>query len=293
MIDFDRAYYGPYAWDIACFFVSLSLRQLDAIAKPLSTKVTNAFESGYHFGLTLGQSNFISYAPLANKPQKPWQRDTSTYLSANKKWAKKLDEHLIDNDDPLIVELATQYLTNLDTKRDLSGYTIFHAGRVAGTMNREHNLIVLKKKGNHELLFVDIKPTRHYLSSKWSHNRWYYSPFQHDGQRMIAASKMLAPGITTGESYATVKETMYWGRNIPLQNKKIRGNLSAHEQAEFAYAVGTQLGRGHGLTVSPALLGDRFREEYSQITKSATLMATEIFQVWQYHQSMIKQSLDK
>ena len=86
---------------------------------------------------------------------------------------------------------------------------------------------------------------------------------------------------------------MYWGRNIPLQNKKIRGNLSAHEQAEFAYAVGTQLGRGHGLTVSPALLGDRFREEYSQITKSATLMATEIFQVWQYHQSMIKQSLDK
>ena len=65
---------------------------------------------------------------------------------------------------------------------------------------------------------------------------------------MIQASNLYAPNLEQRLGYFTYKKKQYWGREIPSFNAKLKEPLRKHELQELAYAVGTQLGRGHCLS---------------------------------------------
>jgi len=288
MIDFDRAYYGPYAWDIICFLTSLSLKQKTGFT--LSKPVLNAFYDGYRMGLQLGEAPFEVYQPLANKSKKDWQHDITRYLASGKKWAKKLILQPIPHDDGLMNALASEYLTNLAEPKSIDDYQLIQAGRAIGTFGRTHNILLIQNKDDAgDQMLIDIKPTKSYLTKHWPHDQFYYSPMDHDGQRMIFASYHLAPEVTTGESYATVNGVEYWARHIPLQNEKIKTQLDVQEQIDLAYAVATQLGRGHALTTTSnaSNIENHFKDNYSELQTHADKIVNELIMAWHYYQDII------
>lgn len=100
---------------------------------------------------------------------------------------------------------------------------------------------------------------------------------------MIAASKIHAPGVTAFESYATLNGIQYWGRAIPLLNKKIKGTLSTASLESLAFAVGTQLGKGHGLTQDPTLIEKHLSQHKNQLLQTTNQILTELKKGWTYY----------
>ena len=74
---------------------------------------------------------------------------------------------------------------------------------------------------------------------------------------MIDASKIYAPEFAKGESYATYQDQEFHGREIPTLSIKLKNPLTEDEQMDYAYSVGTQLGRGHALAVRDGATPDK------------------------------------
>jgi len=292
LIDFDRSYVGPYAWDLFVVLFSLSLRQQQGLDSYLKRSVVEALLSGYLQGYQQPENNYAVYEPLAKKKAKPWQLSAETYLDANKKWAKKLTQHPLPTDDPVLQSLVKQFIKHCavyDLPRQINhfrGFEIFEAGRAMGSLGRAHNIIVLKHPKTKQSRILDIKQTKNYLTSTYQYNQHYQNPFIHEGIRMIAASDLHAPSVTGIESYATVNDIQYWGRELPTTNLKIKNNLDQEQQREYAFAVGTQIGRSHALSIKKrhrkALL-KHLDQHYSTINQAAKTIQKQLLIAWKYY----------
>lgn len=287
MIDFDRAYIGPYAWDLVCLILSVSLRQEQYRFSLIDSKVLDALLVGYTKGLVLGDEPFSVYKPLSGLKPKKWQKNIDAYIQKNKKWAKKMSQNPVPSSDPLMVELMQQYLQNLSTVENPKDYQLVKAGRCLGSLGRVHNILLAKHRrtGKHRL--IDMKHTCSYHDANWLHDKFYISDFDHDGKRMITASECHAPGVTADESYATVNGVQYWGRSVPLQNEKIKKNLNLSEQLEFCYAVGTQLGKSHGQSGELYKIQAHVTGCFADITEICQQILHEIEAGWFYYQRLL------
>ena len=68
---------------------------------------------------------------------------------------------------------------------------------------------------------------------------------------MIRASNLYAPGIEQRMAHFQYDNQSWWGREIPKVKAKIPNRLDETEILELAYVMGSQLGRGHSLSVDP------------------------------------------
>ncbi len=290
LIDFDRAYWGPYAWDLFVVLLSLSLRQAKSPTDYLKKSVTQNFLDGYLQAYSQPEDNFSIYQPLADQKPKAWQLDGNAYLSAEKKWAKKLFQHPLPADDAYLKALVKGFIEHSDDKTSFASFKILHAGRAPGSMGRVHNIIALEQSKTKQIRLIDIKPTKDYLINQYSYNQFYKNLFNHDGIRMIAASDLHAPGITGLESYLTLNGIEYWGRELPTINIKIKGNLDREQQEHYAYAVGTQIGRSHGLSIKKhhrKQLLKHLTSEYKTINAGAKSIQKQLHIAHQYYLKLL------
>ena len=239
MVDFDRSRIGPYAYDIARFLVSISIASETerAFVHPI---IIEQFKRGYTTGFTHPKKPFAQMQTLRNTPPKAWQRDIDRYLEAQRKWAGKL----CNFETPMtkrIHTLLNGYLTDRGETLLSESKRIRRHAIVPGSMGKLHYLVLLKEKceGMHKRL-IDIKEV--YIEED---NEWYHNPFSHHGDRMNAAGEIYAPGWEIAPGKTQHKGNQFWVRQIPLQQVKLNQPLDDLSLSDLAYAVGSQLGRGH------------------------------------------------
>ncbi len=277
MVDFDRSRMGPYAWDFIRFFSSLALFESETI-QPNHKSIYKFFRKGY-LGAFNNPDIFYSI-PSFMKTISPKNNHLTTqnYLLANRKWAQKL------NSFPDIRlkahKLLRLYLKSRDEVKLLKFYRIHQTARCPGSLGKDHYLFSLFPKDseqNRDQLLIDIKKT--YCEPDTA---LFYSPVEHHGLRMIRASNLYAPNIEQRLGYFTYKKEQYWGREVPSFSVKIRRALILSEQQELAYCVGSQLGRGHRLSLennNPSKLLQHFQASYKTIQKMSTEMNQHVRQV--------------
>lgn len=292
LIDFDRAHQGPYLWDLLVMLLSLSLRQAETLESFCDSKVSDSLLAGYQWGLQNQQEQFKVFKPLADLTPKPWQCSTKAYWQSQKGWVGKALIKPISVDDAIIKELVAQYFTNRHEQDKAVNYKILAAGRGVGSFGRVHNIIVLEPhETDNDLKILDIKHTRYYLDPTWQYNQWYSHDFSHEGERMIAASKQHAPGVTENESYATVNGIQYWAREVPILNSKIKGRLKQSDAEAFAYAAGTQIGRSHGISVGNNLKQHEqdLCKQFPELTKATSQIHQEFMAGWHAYKKDVEE----
>lgn len=284
LLDFDRAYIGPYSWDIVCALLAVSLRNPQTHHTFLSASLCNVFFENYLEHFHHPEKPYLPYAPLEKVILKPWEKTMEAYLLAGKKWAKKLKKDSLPADDTLALALLKDFFSHTEKNPLKKGYNIASIHNTQGTFGRKRFLYVLQSNhNNQEPIFIDIKETRHYLASAWPHWKDYHNPFHHEGERMMAASQLYAPGITKSEGYATCNGIEYWGREIPTLNRKPSKIFRAHEQEAFLIMAGSQLGRGHALSlqdISAENFLTHFQEHSKKLTQISAVLLKELMNVW-------------
>lgn len=285
IIDFDRAHYGPYAWDLVCLLLSVTLRETTAQLHFSRKMVGQALHEGYQQGFHFPEQGYREYTPLAHAHPKLWEQTTQSYLQANKKWAKKLRHGAISIDDPVALEILRQYFASRKESIQLNHYRVTEIAYCSGTFGRSRFLIALQPQDrSQDALLLDMKQTKDYMIRAWPHHRWYHNPFDHQGQRMIAAAQLYAPACAIGEGYATVNGVEYWGRQIPTLNRKPAKLISVAEQVDFAYAAGSQVGRGHRLSlqhITERSFMHHVENHFDEIVSVTRQIHHELLATWQ------------
>ena len=283
MIDFDRAYIGPYLWDLACVLLAIALRNPETYRQPLSAKIKETFIGTYEDALQHPDRPYLPYQPLELITPKRWEIDPDLYLEDKHKWAKQLHEAKLPEKDPIADALFQGYRLHLEDKALLTGYHVKQRARAAGSFGRKRYLFLLTHADKTPCL-LDMKETKNYLNWDWPHLAYYHSPFQHEGERMRHAAKIYAPGLAKGESYATVNGIQYWGRTIPFLNRKPAKCFSLDDQISFAYSAASQLARGHALAVhqtDPDRLLAHLHTQWATLNKQIEAIKTALFAVWE------------
>lgn len=239
MVDFDRARFGPYAYDLVRFWVSLSIRRSARNHRLLHPVVLASFRRGYIYGARgLGREDV---GRLMNKAPKKWERSIRAYVAADGPWVRRMRTHAIDPDQPRIDALLTSYLTSRGEAHLRSEMTVVQAGEALGSMGKRHLLLLLEPRdADADSRLLDIKETY----TEIDHGP-FTSPFEHQGRRMVAAGDLHCPGWERSPGWATHDGTQYWCRDIPAHKLKLPQALSDFEQVDLAFSVGTQLGRAH------------------------------------------------
>ena len=247
MVDFDRARVGPYAWDLVRLMVSISLRRKKAHADLLDAEVLKQLKKGYLRGFRHPDRPF-SEARLV-KDVEPAGDETSTdaYLAADKKWAHEMRSRPLARDDPDVTALVRSWSAGRGDGA-LDEYFVEEAGRGQGSMGfRDIFLVVLAPKdarSGQDRILLNFKRTRTDPDTEW-----YKSPYPAEAERMAAASDLYAPDWERYNGGAILADVEYYVHQIDPQNAKIKKMLDKEQQADFAYAVGTQLGRAHRLSL--------------------------------------------
>lgn len=291
MVDFDSAMHGPYLIDVFSLLISVHLR-LSQQDYRLDPACTDAFLAGYLETLANPNDGYQSYQPLLEEIPEEWQLTAAAYLDNGKKWAKKLQKFPLPSDDPIINSILQQYFASRQQDGHEQDFIIKQAGQGIGSMGRVHNLIVLEHKKTHELQLIDIKHTKDYINLAWPHHQFYHHDFTHQGERMIAASQLHAPGVTDKEGVATLNGVQYWGCELPTINLKIKGLLNSKQAEQFSYAVGTQMGRSHALssTDSKALM-KHINTVYPQLLMIVKDALDELIKAWEYYCDIYHRSI--
>lgn len=285
MIHFDRAYVGPYAWDIVCFLLSLSLRQEEALDKPLAILALEKFQQGYIDGID-NNDYYESCPVIRDGAIKPWHECIEAYIQQRKNWILKSYKQQIPIDDPICNLLLQEYFASRHEKND---YQTVSIGFAKGDADADHFIYILMR-GDNDYRLVDIKPTKDYLNPNTNYRSQYDNPYFHHGQRMIAASQLYAPGVTIEEGFATINSQHYWGRSVPTLNKKFKNMLAEDKAQSLAYAVGTQLGRAHSLSVIDLdieRLRNHAKEHFEQLTDCTHFLQQEIIKSTIYYQQLM------
>jgi hypothetical protein len=108
---------------------------------------------------------------------------------------------------------------------------------------------------------------------------WYKNPYKTNGERMREAAELYAPDWELRPGYATWSGKEYYIRALPPMNAKLKKMLDQDDQRDLAYAVGTQLGRAHRLSlkgVKPEALEDHLEKHFAEIAKSGQIIRDEI-----------------
>lgn len=242
MMDFDRSRMGPYAWDIIRFISSLSLRR-ENMNGFIDRKIVEYFLDAYivHFLHPEIPSKQVKMLKSA-EPQK-WQATTNAYLNSNKRWSKKMRENSLSPKNQEAQQILKLFLASRNESSLLEEYRVDEIGLTPGSLGKEHYIfsLVPKNPDSHlDAIMLDIKATY-----EEKDNKFFYSPVSHHGERMILASKIFADGLEERLGFCTYKGTQYWGRQIPSFAVKVKKFLNKDEQADFAYSVGSELGKGH------------------------------------------------
>lgn len=288
LADFDRALIGPYVSDWCYSLLSLALKQADGADRALPDMAFQAFVEGYQQGLNKPNQAWPIWQPLAKAKTKDWELDPRLYLESEQGWAKKARKNPIPTDDRLLEQLLTAFFASQQQPKWQKDKQVVFAGIAKGSLGRIHTIVGLTDEAGAVALF-DLKPALDYRNQTWPHMQWYGHDFAHEGERMCHASQKLAPGVTTGEGFATVNGCQYWGRQLPTLNRKIKHLLSATDIIELAEVMGWQMGRGHahasGEKTAKALL-EHSNNNAEQIYRSIDVIRTELLEGWRYYKSV-------
>jgi hypothetical protein len=265
MADFDRSRRGPYAWDLARFMVSLSLRQKTPHHALLPKGALKALLKGYRRGFEHPERGWEQMRELAGVTPEPWELTTDGYIGHGGKWLKELRESPLAKDDPRVLTLVAPYLDRYDVEE---------AGKGHGSMGfRDLVLVLLKPKAGGDRVLLNIKAVRSDPDTEW-----YKNPAPNDGERMLRASELYAPGWEDGPARAELDGVEYYIRRIPPHNVKLKKLLDRDQLEDLAYAVGTQLGRGHRLSVAgePAAVLADLAARFDEYAAAALTMRDEV-----------------
>ncbi len=245
MVDFDRSRMGGYAWDIVRFLGSLALKSSNAKESFLSKTVLSFFLEGYNRGFSNPEKPYKEIiSSHARAEYKVWFESVEKYLEANIKWTKRLRKGSIPTTDPFLLKLVKSYFKSRGLKDYSSKYKIEEAGTATGTFGNLRYLVLLSHLKKDKKVFIEIKSVY-----KDQDNDFYYNPYKNHAVRMIEASKVYAPGLEQKLGFSIVDGEEYWGREIPIKSGKIKSELSELEQVDMAFSVGSQLGRGHRISL--------------------------------------------
>ena len=292
LADFDRAITGPYISDWCYSLLSLSLKQQSGPKQPLPPSIYQAFYFGYLEGINNPEQPYPVFHSLASYQPKKWELDASLYLSKGKGWVKKSQEQPIPTDDPLLLTLLESFFSNQHQTNWQQYYDVLYAGLAKGSLGRSHTIVALAETTTghtqNDVLLLDLKPALNYRNPDWSHHKWYSHQFSHEGQRMVKASRLLAPNVTANESYATVNGVQYWGRELPSLNQKIKNLLDIDSLQQLAQAMGWQIGKGHANAnaadlATIAAINEHISLNQERIYRSVETIRGELLQAWEYY----------
>lgn len=277
MMDFDRSRMGPYCWDIIRFLASISLRR-EENSGFLDRKVVEYFLDAYvtHFLNPEIPSKQLKILKSV-EPQK-WQTTTREYLKSNRRWAKKMRDFAIS---PKHVQANTILRAFLESRHELSlleEFRVDEIGLTPGSLGKKHFIYSLMPKNpdSHiDAILLDIKEVYAEKDTKY-----FFTPVPHHGVRMIEASRVFADGMEKRQGFCTIAGKQYWGREIPSFAVKVKKYLNKNEQSDFAYCVGSELGKGHrkGL-VDPKdadLIMDDLQQNFDRYYKISKLFSFEL-----------------
>jgi len=242
MIDFDRSRIGPYAWDIVRFLSSVSLRR-DHHDSFLHSDVVEHFLDAYIVHFLNVDIPAKQLRLLKNISPEKWQTSTKEYLKANKKWAKKMRDYSLYLKHDYAHELLKKYLISIKEDHLLSDFKVSEIGHTPGSLGKRHyiySLVPKREDSFQDSILFDIKEVY-----RERDNKYFFSPVPHHGERMVIASKIFAEGMEQRIGFCTHHQHQYWGRQIPSFAVKVKKFLSLDEQCDFAYSVGSELGKGH------------------------------------------------
>ena len=277
MMDFDRSRLGPYCWDIIRFLSSLSLRRENE-GGFLDHRVVEHIIDAYYTHFLNPEIPHKQLKMLKDVKPDNWEMNTRNYLGANKKWAKKMRDFPINTRCEITTQLLKKFLESRSESALMNEYYIDEVGLTPGSFGKKHYIYSLLPKNpdsRADAILLDIKEV--YTEKN---NRFFYSPFDHHGLRMIEASKIFADGMEERLGYCTHQGKQYWGRQIPSFSVKVKKFLDRDELSDFAYSVGSELGKGHrkGLKEQKhvELFEKDFRENFDRYYKISKLFTFEI-----------------
>lgn len=251
MADWDRARVGPYAWDLVRLMVSVSLRRKKADAELLDKDALRALKKGYLHGFRHPARPFSEARQLKDIEPGEGERSVDEYLATGGKWAREMRKSPLPAGDPAVRELLRSFAAGRPGDRLLEDYVVEEAGRGQGSMGqRGIYLVVLRPRdprSGKDRVFLNFKAARTDPDTEW-----YENPYPTEAARMKAAADLYAPGWEDWNGGATLGGVEYFARGLPPLNAKIKKPLTRSQQQDFLYAVGTQLGRGHRLSLQDA-----------------------------------------
>lgn len=242
MMDFDRSRLGPYCWDIIRFLSSLSLRRQEN-DDFLDRRVVEYFLDAYIVHFLNPEIPAKQLKMLKTTVPEKWQVSMKDYLEGNRRWAKKMRDFAVS---PTSREVTGPLLKFLEARSELDllqEYRLSEVGHTPGSLGKKHYIYALvpKNPDSHlDAIMLDIKEVYEEKDTAF-----FFSPCSHHGDRMIRASKLFADGMEERLGFCTYKQRQYWGRQIPSFAVKVKKFLSKDEQFDFAYSVGSELGKGH------------------------------------------------
>jgi dTMP kinase len=249
MGDWDRSRVGPYAWDLVRLMVSVSLRRKKGGPELLEKEALRQLKKGYLHGFRHPAKAFSEARQLKDVEPGEGERTVDEYLAAGGKWASEMRRNALPADDADVRALVASYARSRPKDRILEDYVIEEAGRGQGSMGlRGIYLVVLKPRSprsKKERILLNFKAARTDPDTEW-----YKNPYGSELERMLAANALYAPGWEPWAGGATLGGVEYYVRGIPPLNAKIKKPLTHSQQEDFLYAVGTQLGRAHRLSLA-------------------------------------------
>ncbi len=277
MVDFDRSRVGPYAWDLVRLMVSLALRQKKPAEGLLDADVLKRLKKGYLRGFRRPDRPFSEARMLKDLEPGSSEETTDAYLK-NGKWAKEMRGNPLPVDDADVVKLVRGYDASLGGGL-LDDYVIEEAGRGQGSMGfRGLFLVVLApkdKKSGLDRILLNIKQVRADADTAW-----YKNIYETELERMHTAAELYAPGWSLRPGGAILDGVEYDVRQIDPQNAKVKKLLNREQQADIAYAVGTQLGRAHRLSLqdgaTAAALEKHLADNFGEIVAAGLTIRDEI-----------------
>jgi hypothetical protein len=239
LLDFDRSRIGPSLWDITRALTSITFWSAKDKVIPNNKVATLLFDS-YVDAIEDRLKYWQTPDFLRQVKPKKFQLTAQQYLASGKKWVKKLQQNLVDPSDQLYEGLYAAYLATLP-KNSLIHWTLAEVAEVSGSMGKKHFVYLLQPTiETREPILLDIKETYTEVD-----NEFFYNPFDHEGERMVAASRIYSPGLEEGIGFCTYDGEDYWVRQIPTFSAKVPVGLSHDEALQLGKEIGTQLGRGH------------------------------------------------
>jgi hypothetical protein len=289
LADFDRSREGPYAWDLVRLMVSISLRK----GTPegfLSTEVLRSLRLGYLRGLRNPDRPFVEMRKLREYEPDPCELSTNAYIAADKKWAREMRARPMRPSTPRLAGMIRAYARSREESGLLKHYFIEKAGQSRSSMGLRRVFIVVlapRRQGSRrDRILLVIKQV--YSDPD---NAWYRNPFSSDVERMRHAARLYAPGWDMRPGHFRHAGKEYFARQVPPFNKKLKKPLDRKSQKDFAFAVGSQLGRAHRLSVGKASaprLRAHFSGHFPGIVRAGRLMRNEIEDAHQRYLEKIK-----